>query len=337
MPTLPTSMNAAVVTGAGDVDVLDIVEIDLPRVGPADVLVRVDAAALNFRDTKQRRDPPPTVVHPYVPGSDFAGTVVAVGDAVTARSVGDRVVGAAHEGACARYIAVHEAMVMPVPGGITPQQAATLPVSGLTASFLMSVADLRPGSVGVVHAAAGGLGCYLGGLLTAAGIRALGLTSSPTKIEVARAAGFADVVNYTEADPVAEVLRLTRGRGADVVFDSIAGPRFARSFAMLANEGTAILCGRSAGDPDLATITDELVEVRRNRALREFYLNTHIMDHLDQIPQRIAELGRLVADGTVKVPITTYPLTEIRDAHHALEQGGTVGKLIVVPTDGEAR
>jgi NADPH2:quinone reductase len=333
---LPAAMRAALVTAAGEPHVLHVRDVPLPALRSSEVLVRVEAAALNFRDTKQRREPPPGTIHPYVPGSDFAGQVCAVGPDVTRLQVGQPVVGAVHDGACAQYVAVDEAFALAIPAGLDAALAATLPVSGLSASFLVSSSRIAVGATAVVHAAVGGLGWYLAGLLRARGVTTIGLTSTDAKVAVARDAGFTHAVNYRTTDPITAVLELTNGRGVDFVFDSVAGPGFAQSFAMLANEGTVMFCGRSAGEPDLATITEELIASRRNRALRDFYLNTHLAEHPDQIASRIDELARLLVQGAISVPVARHRLDDIGAAHQALQDGVTVGKLVVEPSDRRA-
>ena len=268
------------------------------------------AAALNYRDVKERRQPD-RPSGPYVPGSDFAGDIVDLGTAVTSIAVGQRVVGIVPHGACAELVATDVSMVVPIPDGLDFAHASTIPVAGLSASFLMSTARLQPDAIVVTHAAAGGLGCYLGGLLRAAGVLTIGLTSTPAKEEVARRAGHNHVVLYPEVDPVAAIHDITDGRGADIVFDSVAGAGFTRSFRMLASEGAVVLCGRSAGEPDLATVTGDLIGVRRNRGLRDFFLQTHLLDHLDQVPERITHLAHALQDATIAVPVAIHPLGDI--------------------------
>lgn len=324
-------MRAAVVADHGGPEQIRIERVDLPSVGQRDVLVRVHAAALNFRDVKQRREPALESDAPYVTGSDFAGEVVEMGAGVTGIEIGDRVVGVAPSGACAEFAVTHALMLAGVPDELDLVTAATIPVSGLSASCLLSASGIAPEAVAVTYAAAGGLGCYLGGLLRTAGVRSIGLTSTPEKAQIASQAGHADVILYRDADPVEAVLELTAGRGADVVFDSVAGAAFTRSFQMLADDGTVMLCGRSAGEPDLASTQSELIDVRRNRGLRDFFLSTYLIDHIDEIPRRVDALARGLLDGTISVPITTFALDAITAAHDRLERGTTVGKLVVVP------
>jgi NADPH2:quinone reductase len=268
-----------------------------------------------------------------VPGSDFAGDVVAVGDGVEAPRVGDRVFGAVADGAYAADVVVPAALALPLPDDADYDAGAIVPVAGLSASFLVSGAGvhLREGATAVTYAAAGGLGCFLGGLLAARGVRSIGLTSTRAKAEVARRAGHAEVVLYPDVDPVEAVKDLTDGRGVDVVFDSVGGPAFARSFRMLRNEGTVVLCGRAAGEPDLAGAYADFVEVRRNLGLREFFLMTHILDHLDEVPGRAADLVAALRSGAVRVPITAFPLAEVARAHQLIEAGATVGKVVLHP------
>lgn len=322
---------AVVVRAFGGPETLEVSAGPARAPGQGEVRVRVRSAAVNFRDVQQRRGLAAGTTLPFTPGSDFSGEVVELGPGVESVTRGQRVVGAALSGAYAQEVVAPAAMVMPVPDGLSFDQAAILPVAGLSASFLCTVAGLRSGATAVVHAAAGGLGCFLSGVLAVAGARIIGLTSTPAKEIVARAAGCEHTVNYRCHDPVPAVKRLTDGVGADIVFDSVGGPNFARSFEMVRNEGTVILCGRSAGEPDLGAVYPQLIAARRNLALRDFYLGTQLLDHLDQIPQRVSALAGHVRDGAITVPITTCALDDVRHAHHVLESGSSSGKIVLHP------
>jgi NADPH2:quinone reductase len=326
-------MRAVVVRAHGGPEVLELATVPVPPTGPGEVRVAVRSIGLNFRDVHQRRVGGADVTLPLTPGSDFAGEVVETGAGVETVHVGDRVFGVTLGGAYAEQVVAPAATVLPLPAGVDFDQAASLPVAGLSASFLLTTGGVAKGQTAVVWAAAGGLGCFLGGLLAMAGVRSIGMTSSDEKAAVARAAGHDDIVNYRQVDPVDAVHQLTEGRGADVVFDSVAGPDFGRSFRMLRNEGTVVLCGRAAGEPDLGLIAGALVGGRRNLALREFYLATHIFDHLDEMPTRLQQLADGLCDGTIHVPITAFALDDVAQAHELLESGRSTGKLVLrVPT-----
>ena len=324
-------MRAVLVEDIGGPEVLRLTDAEAPALGPGDVRVAVRSIGVNFRDVQQRRLPDGDQAPPFVPGSDFAGDVIEVGADVTGLRTGDRVVGVALAGAYAEEVVAPALVVQPIPDDVSYDMAASLPVAGLSASFLLSTSGLLPGDTAVTWAAAGGLGCFLGGVLAAAGVRTIGITSSEAKAEVARAAGHADVVDYRRADPVDAVLELTGGEGAHVVFDSVGGPDFVRSVRMLRNQGTVIVCGRAAGEPDIGAAAADLIGARRNRGLRDFYLGAHVFDHLDQVPGRLAALAAGVAKGEIVVPITAFPLADVRRAHEEMEAGRTVGKLVLHP------
>jgi NADPH:quinone reductase len=331
MSVASETTRAVVVRSHGGPDVLALTDHPLPALGPRAVRVRVRAASVNFRDVHHRRYPQTEVDLPFVPGSDFAGDILEAGSEVKDLARGDRVFGALLQGAYAEQVVVDAGLLFPIPEGVGYDLAAALPVAGLSASFLLSTVALAEGSTVVTYAPAGGLGCFLGGLLATRGVRSIGLTSSAQKAAVARAAGHAEIVNYREVDPVQEVLDLTGGVGVEVVFDSVAGPEFARSFRMLRNEGVVVLCGRAAGEPDLGAAYGDFIGSRRNLALRDFLLNVSIFDHLSELPARMRHLLEAVRGGQVRVPITTFPLHEAARAHRMLEAGATVGKLVLNP------
>jgi NADPH2:quinone reductase len=320
---------AVVIHQPGGTEQLRIEAVPRGLVGPGDARVAIEAISVNFRDVQQRRGLAPGQRFPCVPGSDFAGTVMEIGSNVETLAPGDPVFGLVLDGAYAEEIVVPAAMLLPLPDGLDAQTACILPVAGLSASFLLSVAGLEPGATAVTFAPAGGLGCFLGGLLNTVGVRSIGLTSSADKVRAATAAGHLVAVNYRDVDSVTAVLEATEGRGADVVFNSVGGPDFARSFDMCRNEGTVILCGRAAGPPDLVDLGEHLIDVRRNLALREFYLATHVFDHLDEIPRRFQSLAEAARDGQVRVPITTYDFDDVGAAHELLESAASIGKIVL--------
>jgi NADPH2:quinone reductase len=140
-------------------------------------------------------------------------------------------------------------IAVPIPERLTFEQAASCPVAGLTAYFLAKQVCLVTRETTVVtHAAAGAVGCFLGGLLRQIGATGIGLVSSDEKAEIANRAGHTHVINYRREDAVARVRALTGGDGAGVVYDSVAGPNFRRSVDMTAVDGTIVLFGHAGSD-----------------------------------------------------------------------------------------
>jgi NADPH2:quinone reductase len=321
---------AVVVREHGGPEVLLVEERDPQPCGPGDVRVAVRSIAVNFRDVHTRRTPNVDEPPPIVPGSDLAGVVTEVGADVSGIAVGDEVAVMTLAGAYATEVVVPAPFAVPLPPGTDPDHAASSLVAGLTASFIVSHVGLQPGQTAAVWAAAGGVGAFLGGVLRAAGVRSIGITSSPEKVAVARAAHFDEVVSYREVDVVEAVRGLTDGRGVDVVFDGVAGPDFDRSFRMAADEGTVVLHGRAAGEPDLGQLPS-FVASQRNLTLWAFFLGTYVFGHLDEVPGRLAALVQGQADGSIAVPITAYPFDQVAEAHAELESGRSNGKLVLRP------
>jgi NADPH2:quinone reductase len=156
------------------------------------------------------------------------------------------------------------------------------------------------------------------------------LVSSAAKAEVARRAGYTHTVNYRGEDAVARVLALTGGDGAQVVYDSVAGPHFSRSFDMTAVDGTVVLFGHAAGDPPPEALQHWL-RSGRNIALRTYFLGTTIQTHLGEVAGAYRHLFEGLMSGAIHLPIETMPLVEAARAHARIEQQQTVGKVILLP------
>ncbi len=324
-------MQAVQMTRIGGPEVLRVVDVPEPRAEPGFVRVRNRAVAVNFHDINTRRGDEPDVGLPAILGTDFAGIVDAVGDGVEHIEVGDRILGINMGGAYAEAALVMAALGIPIPAGLSFEQAAACPVPGLTAYFLThQVVPVTSGMTAVAHAAAGAVGCFMGGLLRQLGATSIGLVSSDDKAEVARRAGYTHVVNYRKEDPVARVRQLTGGEGAHVVYDSVAGPQFQRSFDMTAIDGTVILFGHAAGDPPPASLKYWL-KSRRNLGLRTYFLGAALQAHLEMIPAAYNHLFQGLMSGAIYLPIETMPLVDAAKAHARIEQQQTVGKIILVP------
>jgi NADPH2:quinone reductase len=324
-------MRAIHVTAVGGPEVLKTVEVPEPEVAPGTLRVRNRAIAINFHDIQGRRRGEPGQSHPYIPGTDFAGEVDAIGAGVRGFKVGDRVLGINVAGAYAEKSVVPAMLAVPIPDQVSYEQAAACPVAGLTSYFM--IRDLGVGNEMnvVVHAAAGSVGCFMGGLLREIGAPCIGLVSTAEKAEVARRAGYTHVINYRQEDPVARVRQLSAGAGADVVYDSVAGPEFARSFEMCRAGGTVVLFGRAAGDPPREVIDSAFLGAARNLGLRTYFLGTTIFSNPPALHEAYAKLFGGLAGGTIFLPIETLPLEQAADAHARIETQQTVGKVILLP------
>lgn len=330
MPPASRTRNVVVVA-PGPPDRLELRQADRSPLPPGSVRVHVAAAGINFRDIAIRRgDATDDVRYPVALGSEFAGEIIELGAGVDPATapLGRRVLGMVAEGAYADEVIVPAVQVRAIPDELDATVAATIPVAGLTASFLCSEAHVGPESKVVTWAAAGGVGCYLGAVIDHRGGRSVGITSSQAKLDAARRAGHRDVVSHRQADVVGAV-RDVLGGGADVVFDSVGGPDFSRSFRMAADFGQIVLCGRSAGEPDLADSAVDFIGARRNLSLHDFNLVDYFTIRFDHVVTRLDELIGLVGSDPGRIPVTVFPLDGAADAHATLERGDNIGKFVL--------
>jgi NADPH2:quinone reductase len=183
----------------------------------------------------------------------------------------------------------------------------------------------------VVHAAAGSVGCFMGGLLAQKRAPSIGLVSSEEKMEVARRAGYLHVINYRREDPVDRVRQLTASAGADVVYDSVAGPDVGRSFEMCRAGGTVVLFGRAAGEPPPDVLHEAFFKAPRNLGLRTYFLSTTLFSDPQSHRDAYATLFHGLASGSIYLPIEAIPMESVADAHARVEAQQTVGKLVLLP------
>src|SRR5437868_2653428 len=240
-------MKAIRVHTPGGPEVMHYEDVPEPTAKAGEAVVKVDAAGINyidvyFRSGQYKAELPLTI------GMEAGGTVKAVGPGVTDVKVGDKVAYTGVPGAYAEYAAVPAARLVTLPSGITPKQGAAAMLQGMTAHYLAtSTYPLKPGDVCLVHAAAGGVGLLLCQMAKMRGARVIGTVSTEEKAKLAREAGAAEVILYTQQDFEAEVKRLTDGKGVHVVYDSVGRTTFDKSLDSLARRGTLALFGQSSG------------------------------------------------------------------------------------------
>jgi NADPH2:quinone reductase len=263
-----------------------------------------------------------------VPGSEAAGIVEEIGPDAHGFGVGDRVAYAPVRGAYAESVNVPAARLVHVPDDLDLAVAAAAMLQGMTAHYLVtSTFALAPGNVALVHAAAGGVGGLLVQMAKQRGARVLA-TASTKKVDLVRALGADEVIDYTSADFRAEVLRLTGGAGVDVVYDSVGRTTFDASLECVGTRGTLVTFGQSSGpvapfDP-LRLGTRGIYVTRPSLA--------HYLRDRAELDWRARELFDSIRSGAVKVRIDReLPLREAAEAHRLLESGATTGKILLRP------
>lgn len=324
-------MKAVRVHATGGPDVLQLEDVPTPAPAPGEVLIRVEAAGVNFIDIYQRAGAY-KVALPFVPGQEAAGTIAALGAGVSAFTVGDRV-GSYHSGGLAAYAdyAIAPAdRVVPLPAGVTTAQAAAVLLQGMTAHYLTwTTYPLSAGDTCLVHAAAGGVGLLLCQLAKRRGARVIGTVSTAEKETQARAAGADDVIRYTETDFATAVRQLTNGKGVKVVYDSVGKTTFLAGLGVLAPRGMMVLFGQSSGavDPLDPQVLNQRGSLFLTRPTLAHYVATRA-----ELEQRSGDLFRWIQEGALQVRIDSqYPLARAGDAQAALTSRKTAGKVLLVP------
>ena len=322
-------MRAVVVSRTGGPEVLELQELPDPEPGPGQVLVDVGAAGVNFIDVYQREGRYP-LEPPFTAGTEGAGVVRAVGDGVTGVAAGDRVAWAMVNGTGYTSVAAVPAdRVVPVPDGVTTEQAAAVLLQGMTAHYLCeSTYAVQPGDDVLVHAAAGGTGLLLTQMVARKGGRVLATVSTDDKEVLARGAGAAEVVRYDREDVADRVRELTGGRGVAVVYDGVGRSTFDASLASLRTRGVLVLFGASSGP---VPPFDPIRLMGGSHFLTRPTLAHHAAER-EELLLRSGEVLAQVADGTLDVRIgARYALEEAARAHEDLSGRRTTGKSLLIP------
>jgi NADPH2:quinone reductase len=308
--------------------VLRLESIPAPTPGWDDVLVQVEAVGVNFVEIYQRTGLYPVTL-PFAPGTEGAGTVVAVGAGVTTVHPGDRVASESLRGSYAELAVAPASRVVPLPDGMDAATGAAAMIQALTAHYLTtSTFPLAAGDWCLVHAAAGGTGLLLCQMARIRGARVIGTVSTETKAALAHEAGAEVVVRYTEQDVVAEVRRVTGG-GVRVAYDSVGRTTWEASVDALGPRGMLVLFGQSSG---AVPPIDPLVLMRKGSLFLTRPTVSHYVSKPEELQARAKEIFQWIGDGRLRLRIDRrFPLGEAAEAHRALEGRGTSGKLLLVP------
>ncbi len=319
-------MKAVFIEQHGDASALHYGDFAKPEPAAGQVLVKIAAAGVNFIDTYQRsglyKIPLPAVL-----GMEGAGTVESLGEGVSGFRAGDHVAWAMSRGSYAEYAAVPAHFLVKVPAGLDLRQAAAAMLQGMTAHYLThSTFPIEPGHTALVHAAAGGTGRLLSQMIKLRGGRVIGTAGTREKAEVARAAGAGDVILYREQDVVAEVKRLTDGKGVDVVYDGVGEATFMQSIDCLKPRGMMALFGQSSGP--VKPVDPALLQNKGSLFLTRPTLGNYASP--DEIKWRSSDvLGWILNKKLDLLVERVYPLENAAQAHTDLESRKTMGKLVL--------
>jgi putative PIG3 family NAD(P)H quinone oxidoreductase len=323
-------MRAVVASGPGGPDVLALGEVPDQEPGPGEVAIAVAATAVNRPDLLQRQGlyPPPPGASDVL-GLECSGTIAALGDGVTGWSVGDECCALLAGGGYAERVVCPVGQVMPVPTGVTLEEAASLPEVVCTVwSNVFMIAGLRPEEWILVHGGAGGIGSMAIQLASAAGARVMTTAGSAEKLAQCAELGAEVTIDYHEQDFVAEVRNATDGHGADVILDNMGASYLSRNVEALATEGRLVVVGLQGG-------TKGELDLNQLMGKRGAIVSTRLRprplaDKAAICAAVVEHVWPLVAEGAVRPVVrTTLPLAEAGRAHALLESGAHSGKILL--------
>jgi len=323
-------MHLIQVTQTGGPDVLTRTDLPIPTPGPGEVLIRLTAIGVNYIDTYHRSGLYALPL-PFTPGTEGAGVVEQPGVGVTSVSAGQRVAYyTTQPGSYAEYAVVPADRLVPIPDGITDQQAAAVLLQGMTAQYLAyTTYPIRPGDTVLIHAGAGGVGLLLTQLARMRGARVITTVSTSEKAELSRQNGADEVILYTQTDFADEVKKLTGGQGVHAVYDSVGKSTFDGSLNSLRPLGTMVSFGNASGPvpPFAPALLAAKGSIMFTRPTLGHYTLTQAA-----LFERAGMVFNWVASGQLRVSVQEpYKLADAAQAHRDLESRATTGKLLLLP------
>lgn len=322
-------MRAVVLESYGGPEVLTIREVPEPVPGPDEVLVELAATALNRADLLQRMGLYPGPPMPAeIPGMEFAGTVVALGDRVLGAAVGDQVMGIVGGGSYAERLTTHERLLLPIPASVDLADAAAIPEVFITAyDALVSQGGLTAGRTALIHAGASGVGTAAIQICRAMGATVI-VTASTGKVASCRALGADLAVDYSTDEFVDAVKRHTGGRGADVILDVIGGDYVARNVACLAINGRIIQVGVMGSGS--ATVPVGALLMKRAQLIGTT-LRSRPLEEKIAASQRVRTEVLPWFDSGLLTPVidSRYRFDEVAAAQEHMAANANIGKILL--------
>ena len=319
------------ISAPGEPDVLRAVERPDPVAGPGEVVIRVAAAGVNRPDVLQRRGayPPPPGASD-IPGLEVAGTIEAVGPGVERWRRGDRVCALVSGGGYATRCVAPAVQCLPVPSTLDEIAAAAIPEAFFTVwTNVFDRGGLRAGESALFHGGTSGIGTSAIQLAAARGCRVFATAGSAEKCRACERLGAERAIDYREADFVAEVRRLTGGRGVDLILDIVGGSYVGRNLAALAVGGRLVQIGFMAGEPQ--AVVDFRLILGRRLTITGSTLRPRPVEEKGRIAAALEqEVWPLIERDAVRPVVhRTFPLADAAAAHRLMESSAHIGKIVL--------
>ncbi|SFK56359.1 putative NAD(P)H quinone oxidoreductase, PIG3 family [Pseudovibrio ascidiaceicola] len=323
-------MKAVVMNGVGGSEVLEIAEVDVPRPGVGEVLIKVHAAGVNRPDVIQRTGayPPPPGASPLL-GLEVSGEIVELGEGVASHSLGERVCALTPGGGYAQYCVAPAAHVLPVPAGISMEEAAGIPETFFTVwSNVFDRLGLQSGEKFLVHGGSSGIGTTAIQLAKVFGAEVFTTVGSEEKAQAVRELGADYAINYHTTDFVKEIGNITAKQGVEVILDMVGGDYVEKNWIVAAVDGR--IC-------QIATLhgPSENVNFSRLMMKRLTHTGSTLRPRTNAYKGQIAEALRekvwpLLETSRVKVVLDkVFDLSDVKAAHDRMEGSGHIGKIIL--------
>ncbi len=324
-------MKAIVITKSGDPDVLQLRDVEEPKPSQDEILVKVQATALNRADLLQRRGhyPPPPGTREDIPGLEFAGTIAGVGEKVTSFNPGNRVMGLLPGEGYAEKIVTHERMAIPIPANLNFDQAAAIPEAFLTAyDALFSQLELKSDERLLVHAVGSGVGIAALQLAKNAGAIVFGTAGSEDKLAKARDLGLNFGINYKRQDFREKVLAKTSGLGVNTILDTVGSPYWEKNLACLATNGRMIIIGLMGGAKVEANLG---ILLKKRLRIMGSVLRARLLEEKIALTKTFVETTLPLFESGKLQPIIdrTFLLEEAAEAHAYMEKNKNFGKIVL--------
>ena len=330
--SLPTTMKAVVIKGAGGPEVLTLTDVPVPAPKAGEVLIKVAAAGVNRPDVLQRQGHyPPPKGHSELPGLEVSGEIAARDEGEDAKrfSVGDAVLALVPGGGYAEYVAVSELSCIKKPDAISFTEAAAIPETFFTVWYnAFERGHLKAGDKFLVHGGTGGIGVTAIQLGKAFGATVFTTVGSEEKCEAARALGADIAINYRTQDFAQVIKSETAGKGVDVILDVVGGDYIEKNIRSLADDGRLVNIAFQNG----STATIDFMRVMLKRlTITGSTLRIRTPEVKGHIARSIEEhVLPLIVSGKIKIPIdSTYPTARAAEAHARMESSAHIGKIVL--------